>query len=653
MYKSSAASRARGEPTTPKLRPRELSPDMAPPTRSGKWIQPAAEPRHRTTKPVKSALKRTGSQAPPPERLCCDVDGDSGYGSGSSTDHKSNAFVVHVEPLGPPGVSGSPKQPTRSLGEQDSSRHNPSSRRTQPPQRYPPKHVPLVIPSQVQASVSPPVHPAGGCCSYDEINRLGRERYHQARIMNEKLPQNTSSAESQYESISPTTAPTPRGHSHPNYGTTLDPRYSSHRHGVPPTGYPPYAPAYMSQQEPYPQYQSHYQYQGYHGRSTENCDTSVSGSQDRRPPLLPRPKKYMPDGYASDTAGMCQYHNSAHYRGRYASHALPEEKYRPEQEDQQERLQQHLHLQQQIRSARPSVYPAQPTQSISSESVGWPRLGDVLRMQGCDAKGHRLPKAMSPTIPSTPPVLSTPAFQQPQMGALQNGQTLTSQPYGWTGRAVQFLRTSPANDRREPLLLQGVALSWPVLEYKQRRRGPDVRPMVFFDISQDPDGTDGRGIRLLSREDRRMDKDFPDEYKILPFSIRAKMKYIDMKCTAPELQPWNVVIEHREGDGIQVIDFFRAIYKTYQERLTRDELSKYRDLINSAACQRAFKRRCRMAPGLAEYNERQGICRVDLVGDRTLYSRLHYDSETKRYEFDLIRQDQNNICDSHLVPSRT
>lgn len=198
--------------------------------------------------------------------------------------------------------------------------------------------------------------------------------------------------------------------------------------------------------------------------------------------------------------------------------------------------------------------------------------------------------------------------------------------------------------------MRGVALSWPILEYKQRRRGPDVKPMVFFDISQDPDGMDGRGIRLLSHGDWGIDKDFPDEYKNLPFSTAIKFRYIDMKCTAPELQPWNVIIEHTEGDGIQVIDFFTAIYNTYQRRLTRDELHKYRHLVNSEACQRAFKRRCQKAPGSTEYNERQGIRRVDLAGDKTLYLRLHCDPDTKRYEFDLGQQNQDRICDSQLVP---
>ncbi|KAG6919215.1 hypothetical protein DXG01_008009 [Tephrocybe rancida] len=214
--------------------------------------------------------------------------------------------------------------------------------------------------------------------------------------------------------------------------------------------------------------------------------------------------------------------------------------------------------------------------------------------------------------------------------------------------AERFVGVKTSQGWTVPPLLHSAPPSWPLIEFRQREHLP--APMMFFDISQDPnDPTEGRGIRLLARERSfGISTPFLEEHKNLPFAKTVKMKMIDMVCTAPELKEWNVVI--KSEDVIRVIDVFEAIYKTYQVPLTPAELDKYRHLVNSSACQRAFKRRCEKSHGLTYVNRMRGVCRVDLVGDRTLFLKVHMGETSRRYEFDLIMQDHSaDICQS-VIP---
>ncbi|KAG6853936.1 hypothetical protein H0H87_008183, partial [Tephrocybe sp. NHM501043] len=123
--------------------------------------------------------------------------------------------------------------------------------------------------------------------------------------------------------------------------------------------------------------------------------------------------------------------------------------------------------------------------------------------------------------------------------------------------------------------------SWPLQKYSQRQHFP----MLFFDISHDPnDTTDWRGIRLLRPKNFSRSEPFLDEYKFMPACTMHPLTKINMRCTALELRPWDVVVYPPVlGAQIYVIDVFTAIYTTYHTSLTSEELEQHQSLVNSKA----------------------------------------------------------------------
>ncbi|KAG6854280.1 hypothetical protein C0991_008527 [Blastosporella zonata] len=309
-----------------------------------------------------------------------------------------------------------------------------------------------------------------------------------------------------------------------------------------------------------------------------------------RPKTLPRPAKYMPNaGGYSDTEGMTRQPT---YPARqiYGSEVAPQDLHDPEQ---RQRL-------------------------------------------GLDERGFPIPGAH--LLPYIPPHRPPPQPSNPTRGS---SAIVIPDPMRAT---LTMLGFAPWTD---PPLLRGCApVTWPTYAYWYRQRGPE--PIVLFDISQDPtDQIEGRGVRTLGRNNFGMSEPLRQEDANLPFSNHLQLRIIDLKCTAPELEAWSVVV--RNPHGVRVIDVFEAIYKTYHVLLTPAELSQYSDLVKSEACQRALRRRCKIEHGLTEINEAQGMRRVDLVGDRTLFLSILPDEITRRYEFDLVKQDPDNICASQVA----
>ncbi|KAF8994466.1 hypothetical protein BDQ17DRAFT_1094306 [Cyathus striatus] len=92
------------------------------------------------------------------------------------------------------------------------------------------------------------------------------------------------------------------------------------------------------------------------------------------------------------------------------------------------------------------------------------------------------------------------------------------------------------------------------------------------------------------------------------------------------LEKWPVHAIASRG-GLRCIDVFKAIYKTFSEYLTRDEIAEAaaRDPDYFRRCQRHFKQRCADAPGIDRVLERDGMCRVDLLKGRRVFKGLKQD----------------------------
>lgn len=85
------------------------------------------------------------------------------------------------------------------------------------------------------------------------------------------------------------------------------------------------------------------------------------------------------------------------------------------------------------------------------------------------------------------------------------------------------------------------------------------------------------------------------------------------------LEAWPVIV--RREKGLRCIDIFCAIYDTYHEVLTPSELAHIGEAYLER-CRPAFMVRCRDSPGLAEYNARRGLRRVDLLRGKRIFGRL-------------------------------
>ncbi|PFH51205.1 hypothetical protein AMATHDRAFT_143053 [Amanita thiersii Skay4041] len=99
---------------------------------------------------------------------------------------------------------------------------------------------------------------------------------------------------------------------------------------------------------------------------------------------------------------------------------------------------------------------------------------------------------------------------------------------------------------------------------------------------------------------------------------------IEMHIMLPDYETWSIVAKRKEG--LRVRDVLQAIYDAFHVRLTsaeqnsispqmKDYLMTYND------------RRCRDAAGLAEYNKKQGLLRVDVLRSHRIFAGLEQDGK--------------------------
>ncbi|KAH0588134.1 hypothetical protein H2248_006853 [Termitomyces sp. 'cryptogamus'] len=186
-----------------------------------------------------------------------------------------------------------------------------------------------------------------------------------------------------------------------------------------------------------------------------------------------------------------------------------------------------------------------------------------------------------------------------------------------------------------PSLKVPSSLSWPLLSYEDRRASADPRPMLFFDISRDP----LEGL-ILQWEDDQKSENTGEDYSVdmqLPFSPNTPFKMVKLRCEHEVLKRWEVVVER--SSGIRVIDIFTAIYNAYHVPLNAYEITVVYEQYRSPECVRAFHRRCELFPDLRDATFQRGMCRIDLLGDKTLFHGVTYDDDLGQYCFQLVDKD--------------
>lgn len=106
----------------------------------------------------------------------------------------------------------------------------------------------------------------------------------------------------------------------------------------------------------------------------------------------------------------------------------------------------------------------------------------------------------------------------------------------------------------------------------------------------------------------------------MQLSETAFVNWIVITCDKLSLWP----IHLKQTTNLRVIDIFRAIYDTYSQPLTQEELRYFgRETIER--CEAAFKQRCDDGPELACLAERKGMLRIDLLRGRRIFKGLYAD----------------------------
>ena len=162
-----------------------------------------------------------------------------------------------------------------------------------------------------------------------------------------------------------------------------------------------------------------------------------------------------------------------------------------------------------------------------------------------------------------------------------------------------------------PLKDEAISLSWPLVEYNQRKR--DHQPLLYFDIGFDP--RYDMNIRVYRSGDYLGSRTMmtPQEGYI-PVSSHCMVTKMVIVCK--ELSRWPVIVGRPEG--LRCFDVFYAIYKTFQVPLTEREKREI-DRSYLDRCRPAFEQRCKDSPGLYEWNLQEGMRRVDLLRGRRMF----------------------------------
>ncbi|KAF9564139.1 hypothetical protein CPC08DRAFT_269897 [Agrocybe pediades] len=158
-----------------------------------------------------------------------------------------------------------------------------------------------------------------------------------------------------------------------------------------------------------------------------------------------------------------------------------------------------------------------------------------------------------------------------------------------------------------------VTLAWPLIDYDLRKYTSPQPPRLWFDTAFDPMVHPIKIIRSFGiAENMRAIEDA--QLNVAENCYVGRMR---IKCRY--LSQWE--IELKAPMGLRIIDVFAAIYKAYNQPLTREE----KEAIGPEyleKCKRSFLQRCEDSPGLTYHEERKGMMRIDLMRGRRLFKGL-------------------------------
>ncbi|KAG6836654.1 hypothetical protein H0H93_005324 [Arthromyces matolae] len=194
----------------------------------------------------------------------------------------------------------------------------------------------------------------------------------------------------------------------------------------------------------------------------------------------------------------------------------------------------------------------------------------------------------------------------------------------------------------DPVISEDKKIAWPMIEYSKRRLDQEAKPMLFFDISRKPSDPAYKPFYLAFEGGEELPADVLEEYLQLPLSPNFPLQMIRIRCEHEVLINWDVIVE-RKDDQLRVIDVFEAIYNTYNTPLTSQEKTDYKHLVDTDICDRAYIRRSKYIRADFGRTILRGICRVDLLGNTTLFNGLFFDDTFKQYCLTLREQEPNDI----------
>jgi hypothetical protein len=181
---------------------------------------------------------------------------------------------------------------------------------------------------------------------------------------------------------------------------------------------------------------------------------------------------------------------------------------------------------------------------------------------------------------------------------------------------VDNVGLAPAEVTRKPLSPTHVDLSWPLVDYEQRRsRG---QPLITFDAGFNP-RLEKYAVRAFKPGDY-VSSPLSRQDSVMQLSQTAFVNWIVITCD--KLPFWPIQI--KQSTNLRVIDIFRAIYDTYAQPLTKEEYLHFgRETMER--CEASFKQRCEDGPELACLAEKRGILRIDLLRGRRIFKGLYPD----------------------------
>jgi len=154
-------------------------------------------------------------------------------------------------------------------------------------------------------------------------------------------------------------------------------------------------------------------------------------------------------------------------------------------------------------------------------------------------------------------------------------------------------------------------LSWPLVEYDKRRRDPE--PLIYFDVGFNP-----RIPRYAVKAKRGpVHEPLTREEEVMSVSTNAGMMSMTIICK--KLQKWPIHL--KRSDILRVVDVFRAIYDTYSQPLTHQDLKELGE-EHIERCRRAFLQRCHDSLEFDHIEERKGMLRIDLLRGRRIFKGL-------------------------------